>query len=132
MYQRDDQSDEGSAFPEARIVKYSYLEDYYDCRDSIKAYNKSGNPNHLRSLKSALIGLYSQLRVEFESGRKKHRKKYTPFVDFMDQLLQSSNVPKFETLLKCFFIMQTKLKEMKVLDITFPEADIGKDFRRSF
>lgn len=129
MFQRDNQDGE-AAFPEARIVKYSYLEDYYDAKDSIKMYNKGRNPNHLRNLKTALIGLFSQLRVELAT--KKKRDKYKEFVEYMDKLTQTTTIPEFNEMLNCFYIMQQKLKEMKVLDITFPDADIKRDFRRSF
>jgi hypothetical protein len=119
------------AFPEARIVKYQYLSDYYDAKESIVKYLKTGERKYILKATNSILGMWLQLKPEFEFNELKMKRwRDVAKIDYF--LENRSKMPSYELLLKMFFLLQSKLKKMRVLEITFPEADIGKDFQRSF
>lgn len=119
------------AIPEARIVKFQELFDYYDAKEYLIKYMKTGNRNNLVKATYSLLGLWMQLKVEFKTNDFKFYKyKDVNKLDYF--FLHKDKMPSFALCLKFFFALQNKLKDMKVLDITFPDTDISKDFQRSF
>jgi hypothetical protein len=119
------------AFPEARIVKFQELFDYYDAKDFLIKYMKTGNRNNLVKATYALLGLWMQLKVEFKiNDFKLNKYKDVNKLDYF--FLHKDKMPSFALCLKFFFALQNKLKDIKVLDITFPESNIARDFQRSF
>jgi hypothetical protein len=119
------------AIPEARIVKYQYLFDYYDAKEAIINYVRTGKKSYLLKANNSLIGLYLQIKQEFTKIELKSNKFKS--IDKIEYFLENRNkMPSYRMILVFFNVLQTKLKQMKILDITFPEADIGKDFQRSW
>ena len=119
------------ALPEARIVKYQYLFDYYDAKDFIMKYVKAGDTKYILKASNALFGLWLQLKPEFKASELASKKfKEINKMDYF--LIHRDKLPSYQLLLHFYYLLQKKLKLMKVLDITFPDADIGKDFQRSW
>lgn len=118
------------AIPEARIVKYQYLFDYFDAKEFLVKYWKTGDTKYIIKTTNALIGLWLQIKVEF--AEKELKSKYYADVNKLDWFLENrKRIPSYTLLLSIYFKMQNKLKTMKILDITFPEPDM-KDFMRSW
>ncbi len=122
-------TDDQVAIPEARIVKYNYLFDYYDAKDMIMGYTRTGKKRYLIKATNNLLSLYIQLRHEFSKTEIK-KSKILPELEY--HLRKRKKIPTYNTVINFYFLLQSKLKSMKILNITFPEADIGKDFVRSF
>jgi ribosomal protein S18 len=119
------------AIPEARIVKFQYLFDYYDAKEEIIKYIKTGFKTHLIKATYSILGLWLQLRIEFKK-KDLARADYKD-IEKLDYFLNHrERIPSYTFILNSFIMLQTKLKDLKILDITFPEADISKDFQRSF
>ena len=119
------------AIPEARIVKFQYLFDYYDAKEEIIKYIKTGFKTHLVKSTYSILGLWLQLRIEFKK-KDLIQPKYRG-IEKLDYFLEHKDkTPSFMFILNSFTMLQEKLKELKILDITFPEADIAKDFQRSY
>lgn len=119
------------ALPEARLVKYQYLFDYYDAKEFIVRYVKTGDAKYIFKATNSLLGLWLQLKPEFDY--KELQSKRFRDVAKLDYFLEHRNkMPSYSLVLRLFYLLQSKLKKMRVLEITFPEADIGKDFLRSW
>jgi hypothetical protein len=119
------------ALPEARIVKFQYLFDYYDAKDFIVRYIKTGDRKYILKATNSLLGLWLQMKPEFK--KTELALKYNLDVTKLDYFLEHRDrLPSYHLLLNMFYRLQKKLKKMRVLEITFPEADIGKDFQRSW
>jgi hypothetical protein len=125
------ETDDRVALPEARIVKFQYLFDYYDAKDFIVRYIKTGDRKYIMKATNSLLGLWLQIKPEFT--KKELALKYNLDVTKLDYFLEKRDMlPSYHLLLGMFYRLQRKLKKMRVLEITFPEADIGKDFQRSW
>lgn len=125
------ETDDRVALPEARIVKFQYLFDYYDAKDFIVRYIKTGDRKYIMKATNSLLGLWLQIKPEFTKNEL--ALKYNADITKLDYFLERRDkLPTYHLLLGMFYRLQRKLKKMRVLEITFPEADIGKDFQRSW
>jgi hypothetical protein len=123
--------DDRIALPEARIVKFQYLFDYYDAKDFIVRYIKTGDRKYIMKATNSLLGLWLQIKPEFT--KKELALSYNLDITKLDYFLENRNkLPSYHLLLGMFYRLQRKLKKMRVLEITFPEPDIAKDFQRSW
>jgi hypothetical protein len=125
------ENEDRTAIPEARIVKYNILSNYYDAKDAIEKYIRTGDGKSVVKASNNLLGLWLQIKADFTKKELKSKEfNEVTKLDFF--LAKRTSVPSYALLLRFYFLLQKKLKKMKILDITFPEADVGKDLQRSW
>lgn len=119
------------AIPEARIIKFKgYLWDLLDANDELMDFWRTGKEVHLMKADFYIIRLWSKLKIEYQRKEIKAKEK---FFEKLEYFRMHRNIyPNYNMAWEFWYELQWKLKKMKVWDITFPEADIGSDFRRSW